>query len=526
MDWLVFVTDRLPDLQVRTGEHIVLTLVSTGLAVAVGIPLGIIAFHVPALRGPLLSVIGIFQTVPSLAMLAILLVLLQKIGAIPAMIALTLYALLPIVRNTVTGLEGVAAETMEAARGVGMTPFQQLRMVRLPLAASYIVAGIRTAAVVGVGIATLAAFIGAGGLGDFINRGLALSNTSLILLGAVPAGLLAIIIDFSIAAVQWGINKGRPRRRSVLNRLKPIAVLLPVFILIAGMFASGGLESLFENEDQNPVVTRSSIRIGTKNFTEQLILGELMAQVIENKTSLQVERVFDLGGTMINHQALVSGEIDLYPEYTGTALTAVLKRKPLKDPTKVLDIVRREYLKKFHAVWLSPFGFNNSYALTVRRADARKNHWDRISNLERLAPDLKAAWTAEFSEREDGYPGLQKVYGFRFGSVTDLDPAIMYHAIERDEVDVICAFTTDPRIKIYKLMPLVDDRHFFPPYFAAPVILQDTLDRHPELRTVFASLGGILDDNTMQDLNYEVDEKRKSARDVARQFLVSRGIIR
>ena len=389
--------------------------------------------------------------------------------------------------------------------GVGMTPFQQLTMVRLPLAASYIAAGIRTAAVVGVGIATLAAFIGAGGLGDFINRGLALSNTSLILLGAVPAGLLAIVIDFSIAAVQWGIDTGGSRKKRGLNRFKPMAMLLPVFILVAGIVACGGFGSLFEDEDSGPTIARSTIRIGTKNFTEQLILGEMMAQVIENSTLLKVERFFDLGGTMINHKALVSGEIDLYPEYTGTALTAILKLKPLKDPLKVMHIVRREYIRKFHIAWLKPFGFNNSYALTVRQAQAKENRWARISDLERAAPDLRAAWTAEFSERQDGYPGLQKAYGFGFGNVRDLDPAIMYQAISRDEVDVICAFTTDPRIKIYNLKPLDDDKHFLPPYYAAPVIRQDTLDSHPELHKVLGSLDGILDNSTMQALNYEVD---------------------
>ncbi len=273
MDWLTFVMDRLPDLQLRTGQHIVLTLVSTSLAVILGIPLGIIAFQFRWLRGSVLAVIGIFQTIPSLAMLVILLALLQKIGALPTMIALTLYALLPIVRNTFAGLEGVSRDTMEAARGVGMTPFQQLSMVRLPLAAPYIVAGIRTAAVVGVGIATLAAFIGAGGLGDFINRGLALSNTSLILLGAVPAALLAIVIDISIAAVQWGMKTGGSQEKSVLNRLKPVAVLLPVAVLVGGIFLCHGFEALFADEDSDATTVNTTIRIGTKKLHRTTCIG-------------------------------------------------------------------------------------------------------------------------------------------------------------------------------------------------------------------------------------------------------------
>mgnify|MGYP001814639031 CR=1 FL=1 len=209
--WLAFVSERWPELWLRTGEHLMLTGVSTGLAILVGIPLGIGAARIGWLRGPLTGGVGILQTIPSLAMLAILLALLQKIGAVPAIIALTLYALLPIVRNTLTGLEEVSPEVVEAARGIGMTPRQRLWLVEIPLATPVIVAGIRTAAVVGVGIATLSAFIGAGGLGQFINRGLALSNTSLILLGAISAAVLALLVDGSIAAFQWGLRRRRSR---------------------------------------------------------------------------------------------------------------------------------------------------------------------------------------------------------------------------------------------------------------------------------------------------------------------------
>ena len=192
-----FVVERLPELYLRTGEHLMLTGCSSGAAVLIGIPLGIVVFRNSWLRNPAMGVIGILQTIPSLAMLAFLLALLHRIGALPAIIALTLYALLPIVRNTLTGLEGVSPQVMEAAKGIGMTHGQRLRLVRIPLAVPVIVAGIRTATVVGVGIATLSAFIGAGGLGQFINRGLALSNTRLILLGAIPAALLALMMDFT-----------------------------------------------------------------------------------------------------------------------------------------------------------------------------------------------------------------------------------------------------------------------------------------------------------------------------------------
>jgi len=526
LDWISFVIERLPELQLRTGEHILLTLVSTAFAVLLGIPFGVIAFHYPRVRNPMLAAIGILQTIPSLAMLAILLALLQKIGILPAMIALTLYALLPIVRNTVTGLQGVSADAIEAARGVGMTRFQQLRMVRVPLALPYIVAGIRTAAVVGVGIATLAAFIGAGGLGQFINRGLALSSTKLILLGAIPAALLALVIDFSIACVQWGMKPRRSKQKGALiNRLKPLAVIQPLILLFVGILACTGDQATYSEEQTDPGTVRPVIHIGSKNFTEQLIISEIMAQLIESRTNFRVERVFNLGGTMIVHEALVRGEIDLYPEYTGTALTAILKLKPVKDPSEALRIVREQYKRRFQLEWLQPFGFNNSYALTVRQADAQKKGWTRISDLISVASRLRAGWTAEFSERPDGYPGLRKIYGFSFGRVSDLDPAIMYQAISKREVDVICAFTTDGRIPAYKLRPLIDDKRFFPPYYAAPVIRAKTLEKYPQLRETLNELGGRIKDSVMQALNFEVDKKRRPVPEVAREFLLSQGLI-
>jgi len=518
---------RLVELQIRTGEHILLTLASTTLAIVVGIPLGIIAFRYRRMQAPMLGAIGMLQTIPSLAMLAILLALLNKIGVLPAMVALTLYALLPIVRNTVTGLDGVPKDVVEAARGVGMTGLQQLRMIRLPLAMPYIVAGIRTAAVVGVGIATLVAFIGAGGLGEFINRGLALSNTRMILLGAIPAALLALLIDLSIAGVQWGMTptvSSGPRVWVKVFKLS--AVLQPLILVLAGLLAlSAGNDGASHGRTDTGTSERV-IRIGSKNFTEQLILGEIMAQWIEYRTELRVKRRFNLGGTMINHEALVRGEIDVYPEYTGTALAAILKVKPIHDPTEVLRIVNKIYRERFNAQWLKPFGFSNSYALTVREADAEKNQWTKISDLKNAASGLRAGWTAEFSARPDGYPGLTKAYGFRFGEVRDLDPAIMYQAIARNEVDVVCAFTTDGRIPAYRLKPLVDDRRFFPSYYAAPVARTEILEKYPKLRKALNELGGRLNDSTMQKLNYEVDEKQRPVAEVAREFLVAGGMVK
>lgn len=526
-----FVLERLPELWLRMGEHLMLTGVSTGVAIVLGLPLGILASRVAQLRGPLVGAIGILQTIPSLAMLAILLALTGKIGALPAIIALILYALLPIVRNTVTGIQGVSPATLEAARGIGMTDYQQLWMVKIPLALPVIVAGIRTAAVIGVGIATLSAFIGAGGLGQFINRGLALSSNNLVLLGAIPAALLALIVDFSIAAMEWSLQSRKHRRSPHRLRvvLRTLAFLLPFFIGVGGFAAylSGAAvrpvsETTKTKGEQGP---KAKLVIASKNFTEQFILGELMAQLIEEHTQLTVVRRFNLGGTMICHGGLVNGEIDVYAEYTGTGLTAILKKAVISDPEEAFKAVKREYRNRFQIEWLQPFGFNNTYAITVRGRDAETHGWKNISDLAATAPNLRAGFTSEFAERPDGYPGLQNVYGYKFGEVRDLDPTLMYEALTKKEVDVICAFATDGRIAAYQLRPLLDDRGFFPPYYAAPVIRQSVLKSHPEIREALAPLSGLLNDVTMQQLNYQVDGRKRSPREVAHNFLKSHNLL-
>jgi osmoprotectant transport system permease protein len=526
--WIPYILERMPELWQRLGEHLFLTGMSTVTAVLMGVPLGLLAFYRPRLRGPLLGVVSILQTIPSLAMLVILLALFQKIGVLPAIVALILYALLPIVRNTLAGLQGVTAETIEAARGIGMTEWQQMRLVRIPLAVPVIMAGIRTAAVMAVGIATLAAFIGAGGLGEFINRGLALSNTRLIFLGAIPAALLALLVDFALGTVERAFD---PKRNRTLSRrarfaLKLSAVVIPLGLLvpvIVSFFPSAHLTSgpaTLEGRTSQGVV-----RIASKNFTEQHILAEMMAQLIESRTSLTVERKFNLGGTIICHQALARGQVDLYAEYTGTGLMAILDLPLMTDPAKVYQRVAEEYRNRFNLIWMEPFGFNNTYTLTVRKSDALRNQWKAISDLAPLSSGFLAGFSGEFQERPDGYPGFQQVYGFQFGQVHDLDPSLTYQAIAKGAVDVIDGYATDGRIPAYNLVSLIDDKKFFPPYHAAPVIRQEILDVHPGLRKALTPLGSLIDNGTMMRLNYEVDEKKRAVSEVVREFLHSKKIM-
>jgi len=513
LSWFEFFIDRLPDLGVRLGEHLALTGASTAMAILIGLPAGIVALRSPAIKQVVLATVGVLQTVPSLALLTLLLAVLNRIGAMPAIIALTLYALLPIVRNTIIGLEGVARGTMDAAEGIGMTRWQQLRMVQLPLALPVIIAGVRTAAVMGVGIATLAAFIGAGGLGEFINRGLYLANHRLILLGAIPAALLALVVDFAMGMVGWLLDPVRSAQasRATKGSVRTLAILLPLVLCGAGA--------------AHYLRPAADISIGSKMFSESLILSHMMAMMIEDRTDLNVDERLGLGGTMICHSALVAGEIDIYAEYTGTSLTTVLAEPPNPDPEAVLKRVTDRYRDEYHLAVLPPFGINNTYAIAVRRADAEAKGWSTIGDLSPDAHGMRAGWTPEFAERPDGYPGLKEAYGYEFGAVVDLDSGLMYDAVAGGAVDVIAAYSTDGRIAAYDLVLLEDNQRFFPPYYAVPVVNGETLARHPEISAAIAPLASLLDDATMQRLNYAVDYHKQNSRVVAREFLIQQGLL-
>ena len=265
--------------------------------------------------------------------------------------------------------------------------------------------------------------------------------------------------------------------------------------------------------------------IGSKEFTEQVILREMLAALIEGNSDIKAEQKF-LGGTLICFNSLKDGEIDLYVEYTGTALTAILKQEPMKEPQKVYDTVKDAFKQQYQLVWLEPLGFNNTYTLTMRRDQAQELGIQKISDLEAHKDKLTSGFTHEFVERPDGYPGLVKHYGFELEKKPKgMDPGLMYKAIAEGDVDLICGFSTDGRIPAFDLVMLKDDKQFFPPYYAAPVIRADTLKKYPKLEGILNKLAGKIDDKTMAQLNYEVDEKGRQAAEVAKEFLQKHGLI-
>ena len=262
------------------------------------------------------------------------------------------------------------------------------------------------------------------------------------------------------------------------------------------------------------------IVVGSKNFTEQLILGELFAQQIERKTNLPVERRFYLAGTYICHQAILAGRIDLYPEYTGTALTAILKEKPTGDRTQTYDQVKTEYSKRFGLTLGPTLGFDDTFAIEVRGEDARRWHLATMSQAAAFTPNWRAGFGYEFMERSDGYKGWVAAYGLRFaGPPRIMDLGLLSRALKDKQVDLIAGNMTDGLIVAFDFAVLEDDRHYFPPYEAVPVLRQDLLARHPELGGVFDELSGTISDNDMRQLNYAVDGEHLDVKQVVRSFL-------
>ena len=269
----------------------------------------------------------------------------------------------------------------------------------------------------------------------------------------------------------------------------------------------------------------SSIIVGSKNFTESVVLAELIAQQIEARTDLRVERRLNLGGTFLTHQALVAGQIDVYPEYSGTALTAILEQPVRRDPAEVLRIVTDAYRQQFHAEWLAPFGFNNTYAIVVREEDAEQKGLKTLSDLAAVSSQFVIGFMFEFSERQDGYRGLVETYGMSFkDEPRTMDLGLIYRALRDKQIDVGVGSATDGLISALKMRVLEDDKSYFPPYDAAPVTRTAALDAHPELRESLAALGGILSEQEMREVNYAVDGEQRPVKDVVRELRERKGL--
>jgi osmoprotectant transport system permease protein len=517
MNLLQFVQQNWPELLTLTREHILLVLFSTGLAVLIGVPLGIVLTRISSLRTPVLGFANVMQTVPSLALFGLLIPIpfIGGIGARTAIIALALYALLPVIRNTVTGILGIDPKVREAATAMGMTDMQRLKMVELPLAMPVLLTGIRVAVVISVGVATVAAAVGAGGLGTYIFRGLRQNDNNLILAGAIASALLALLFDFALGQFERSFVIGERRsgpRKIIAFTLVGILVAIAISAYVPGFGprASSNVPVLPQGERR--------IVVGSKDFTESIILAEILAQMLE-KEGFTVERQFELAGNL-PHESLLTGKIDVYPEYTGTAYTAILKHPPLTDPRAVYDQTKAEYAAQFDLALSPPLGFANDFAILVRGDVARQNGLKTISDAVPLARGWQAGFGQDFMSRADGYPGFARTYGFNFANQPrEMDLSLTYRALQSGELDIIAGNSTDGLISALDLFQLEDDRRYFPPYQAVYIARGSVV---PELERVFGMLSGSISTDEMRQMNLQVDGNKKTPRDVASEWLNAR----
>ncbi|HGL8856813.1 TPA: glycine betaine ABC transporter substrate-binding protein [Streptococcus agalactiae] len=484
-------------------EHLQLSLLTLILATLIAIPLGIIISHYKKISHVVLQITGIFQTIPSLALLG-LFIPFMGIGTVPAVVALIIYALFPILQNTVTALMQIDANLIEAATAFGMTRWERLKKFELALSMPVIISGIRTASVMIIGTATLASLIGAGGLGSFILLGIDRNNPSLILIGAISSAVLAIIFSGLIGLLEKA-------------RLRTIAV--SGILLLAGLGLSYAPKWM-------PGTNTATITVAGKLGTEPDILINMYKELIEDQTDIKVKLKPNFGKTTFLYQALKSGDIDLYPEFTGTITSSLLKNPPKvsNNPKQVYNLAKNGILKQDKLSLLSPMAYQNTYAVAVKKDYAEANQLKNISDLKKL-DKLKAGFTLEFKDREDGSIGLQKHYGLNL-DISTLEPALRYQAINSKDVNIIDAYSTDSELIQYQLQILKDDKHLFPPYQGAPLLRQDTIKKYPQVKKALNKLAGHITEKEMQEMNYQVAVKHKSAATVAKQYLKAHHIIK
>ena len=491
-----------------TIEHILISLLAISIASVLGIILGIIISEYRRFSGLILGTVNILYTIPSIALLGFFITI-TGVGNTTALIALTIYALLPIIRSTYTGIVNINPLIIEASEGMGSTKLQQLFKVKLPLALPVLMSGIRNMVTMTIALAGIASFVGAGGLGVAIYRGITTNNSAMTFLGSLLIALLALIFDFILGIIEKRLTNHKRTKYKVNFKL----IILGLFIIIFGAYFS-----LNSKKDK-------TINIATKPMTEGYILGQMLTELIEQDTDLKVNMTTGVGGGTSNiHPAMVKGEFDLYPEYTGTSWEAVLKKEGSYDEIQ-FDELQKEYKEKYNLEYVNLYGFNNTYGLAVNRDIAEKYNLKTYSDLAAVSNNLIFGAEYDFFEREDGYKELQKVYNVDFKKKIDMDIGLKYQAMKDKKIDVMVIFTTDGQLAISDVVVLEDDKKMYPSYRAGTVVRSEILSEYPELKPVLEKLNNILDDKTMADLNYQVESEGKKPEDVAREYLQEKGLL-
>ena len=491
-----------------TVEHILISLLAISIASVLGIILGIIISEYRKFSGLILGTVNILYTIPSIALLGFFITI-TGVGNTTALIALIIYALLPIIRSTYTGIITINPLIIEASEGMGSTKLQQLFKVKIPLALPVLMSGIRNMVTMTIALAGIASFVGAGGLGVAIYRGITTNNSAMTFLGSLLIAILALVFDFILGLIE----KRLTNHKRIKYKINLKVIILGLFIVIFGVYFS-----LNSKKDK-------TINIATKPMTEGYILGQMLTELIEQDTDLKVNITNGVGGGTSNiHPAIVKGEFDLYPEYTGTSWEAVLKKEGSYAESK-FDELQKEYKEKYNLEYVNLYGFNNTYGLAVNKDIAEKYNLKTYSDLAKVSNNLIFGAEYDFFEREDGYKELQKVYNMNFKKQIDMDIGLKYQAMKDKKIDVMVIFTTDGQLAISDVVVLEDDKKMYPSYRAGTVIRSEILSEYPELKPVLEKLNNILDDKTMADLNYQVESEGKKPEDVAREYLQEKGLL-
>ena len=500
--------DEAPFFLHLTAEHLLISLSAIVIATIVGVLLGIFISEYRKYAAWFLGAVNMLYTIPSIALLGFF-ISITGVGNLTALIALILYALLPIIRSTYTGITHINPLIIEAAEAMGSTRWQLLYKIKLPLALPVLMSGIRNMVTMTIALAGIASFVGAGGLGVAIYRGITTNNSAMTLVGSVLIALLALGLDFFLAKIEKRlVNREVAHKRNPLKLVGVgvLALLITLFFVLS------------------PKKTKD-IHIATKPMTESYILGQMLALLIEQDTGLSVRLTNGVGGGTSNiHPAMLRGGFDIYPEYTGTSWEAVLKHKdPYQDDK--FTILEDAYKKQYGLEWANLYGFNNTYGLAVSKQVAQQYQLKTFTDLAKVSHQLIFGAEYDFFEREDGYKQLQEVYGIHFGKVIDMDIGLKYQAIRDKKIDAMVVFTTDGQLSVSEVVVLQDDRNLYPSYKAGTVVRTELLTTYPALRITLKKLNNLIDDATMAHLNFLVETERKRPEEVAKNYLLQKGLL-
>lgn len=495
--------ERSDQWKVALLEHLQISLISLFIAMLIAIPFAIIVANKKKISEVTLQIAGIMQTIPSLALLGLFIPLLG-IGKISAIVTLVIYGIFPILQNTISGLRGIDPVLKEVATAFGMTRFEKLKTYEIPLAMPHIIGGIRTSSVMLIGTATLGALIGAGGLGSFILLGIDRNNTNLILIGAISSALLAITINGLIKYMEE-------------KKIKTIvSVFLISFVILLVSTFSFGKES------------SKNLVIAGKLGAEPDILINMYKDLIEEDTDIKIDLKPNFGKTAFLFEALKNKEIDIYPEFSGTITSSLLDKKIedlSNDPDEVYEKAKDAIYEQDKLVFLKPMKYQNTYAIAVKKSFAEENGLEKISDLKKIEDKIKAGFTIEFNDREDGNKGLQSLYGLNFNAVT-MEPKLRYTALDKGYINLIEVYSTDSEIITHDLKILENDKKLFPPYQGGPLLREETIKEYPEIKDALEKLSGKITAEEMTKLNYKVDVEGEDASDVAREYLKENNLIK